>query len=587
MPINRQTKILAGLILLLALHCAWLGTHFEPAIFSPDAHGYLLQTRLLATQGQTWFLPESNLQHVGIHWYEAEGDRYYSHYPFGMPLLATSLYWLGGLSAALAINILLATLTLLGFFLLCRTWLGDGWSLLAVGAMALNPIFNSHALNKDAHLAIACFLIWGFYLLVRWSNNRSLGLAFVAGLLWGALPTIRYPAALYFLAALLFLLWQHRPSRNTWWSYLAAAVGGLIPIGALLWHNQIAFGAFWKTGYSLTNEQTAFAWSHFAQHGSPYIRGILSEGAGLFFPLGIAGMAALCAHWTTRRWGFLAIATAFPITFLYMAYYWSGGGPGGGGASMRFLIPTFFLYTLLGFFLLKNLAAQWPQLAPAAVTSLLLLHAGWAIADNLQNLHRAREDGDRQVSISNWLEERVEPGSLIIAQSRIQEQLDLLGNWHLVDARVLPVASPRMRQFRPRQEQEAPAIGPRAVTEKRSQRYRDLSPQQQLERVNADLSAWAGEGRKIFWVVPEEQFRSSRRQLDDIATFAIADTLELAEAAQSPGRFRGMPPGGADPLPIPPGARMPHMGRMGRMGSAAGGNLLLVAWTPLVSAEKN
>ena len=584
MAYNRQTKISAGLILLLFLHCAWIYSHFEPAIFSPDAHGYLLQTRLLAAEGQTWFVPESDLQHVGIHWYEAEGGRYYSHYPFGMPLLATFLYWLGGLSAALSINILLATLTLLGFFLLCRTWLGDGWSLLAVGAMALNPVFNSHALNRDAHLAVACFLIWGFYLLILWSNTRSPVLALIAGLVWGALPTIRYPAVLYFLAALLLLLWQHRPDRKTWWSYLIAAVGGLIPIGALLWHHQIAFGGFWKTGYSLTNEQTAFAWSHFVQHGSPYIRGILGEGAGLFFPLGIAGMAALCAHATTRRLGLLVSAAAFPITFLYMAYYWSGGGPGGGGASMRFLIPTFFLYTLLGFFLLKTVAAQWPRIAPAAVASLLLLHVGWAIGDNLQNMHRAEGNGARQISISNWLETRVEPGSLIIAQSIIQEQLDLLSNWHLVDARVLPAASPRMRQFRPRQEQEAPAIGPRAAPQKRVQRYRDLSPQQQLERINADLSAWAGEDRKIFWVVPQEQFRMSRRELSDIATFAVADTLELAEGIQDPGRFGRMTPGGAGPFPLPPGGRIP---RMGRMGSAAGGNLLLVEWTPLVSAEKN
>ena len=584
MEYNRQTKISAGLILLLVLHCAWTYVHFEPAIFSPDAHGYLLQTRLLATEGQTWFVPESDLQHVGIHWYEAEDGRYYSHYPFGMPILAALLYWLGGLSAALSINILLATLTLLGFFLLCRTWLGDGWALLAVGAMALNPIFNSHALNRDAHLAVACFLIWGFYLLVRWSNTRSPGLAFAAGLVWGALPTIRYPAVLYFLAAFLFLLWQHRPDRKTWWSYLAAAIGGLIPIGGLLWHNQIAFGAFWKTGYSLTNEQTAFAWSHFVQHGSPYIRAILGEGAGLFFPLGIAGIAALCAHATTRRWGLLAIATAFPITFLYMAYYWSGGGPGGGGASMRFLIPTFFLYTLLGFFLLKTVAAHWPRIAPAAVASLLLLHTGWAIADNLQNLRRAEENGARQISISSWLAERVEPGSLIIAQSRIQEQLDLLGDWHLVDDRVLPAASPRMRQFRPRQEQEAAAIGPRAATEKRGQRYRNLSPQQQLERVNADLSAWTNEDRKIFWVVPEEQFRMSRRELDDIATFAVADTLKLAAETPSRSRFGRTMPGGAGFPPMMPGGGMPNMGRMGR---SAGGDLLLVEWTPLVSPEEN
>jgi len=584
MTFNRKTATRASLVLLLVLHFAWIASYFEPAIFSPDAHGYLLQARLLATEGRTWFAPESDLQHVGIHWYETESGRYYSHYPFGLPGLMALFYWLVGPAAALLVNAVLVSLTLLGFFLLCRTWVGELWAVVAVVVMAVNPVFNTHALNKDAHVATAFALVWGLYLLVRWSRSRSPGLAFVLGLVWGTLPTIRNPAALYGLVPAMFFLFHHRPDRRTWLSYLAADIGALLPIGTMLWHNQIAFGAFWRTGYSLTNEQTAFALSHFAQHVLPYIRGLLGEGAGLFFPLGVAGAAVLCAHRPTRRLGALVAATIVPITVLYMAYYWGVGGPGGGGGSMRFLVPTFFLYTLAGVFLLRALTEQWPRLTRAPVAALLLLHAGWALGATLQTLGRAEENGARQVAISRWIESQVEPGSLIIAQSRIQEQLGILGDWRLVDEMHIG-AGPDRLPFPPRDLDSPMAVprdlmGPMVAHRERRSRYQDLSPAQRLEQVAADLSKWADETHRIYWVVPEEQFRTRRRELGSIATFTVVDTLELPQQNLLQGRFgRMIPPGGGFPGPMRPMGRPQRGGMMGF--GPMGGKLLLVEWDSL------
>src|SRR5205823_5460871 len=75
--------------------------------------------------------------------------------------------------------------------------------------------------------------------------------------------------------------------------YLAFIFGALIPILPLLIRNQLLLGAFWRTGYALTNEQTGFAWSYFREHALDYIHQLHSGGVGLLFALGIVGMTCM------------------------------------------------------------------------------------------------------------------------------------------------------------------------------------------------------------------------------------------------------------------------------------------------------
>ena len=66
--------------------------------------------------------------------------------------------------------------------------------------------------------------------------------------------------------------------------------GAIIPVGALLVHNYSAFGHPFDTGYSLTGEQqagTGFTWESFSNSWRGYTEMLMSNGAGLFFGLGI------------------------------------------------------------------------------------------------------------------------------------------------------------------------------------------------------------------------------------------------------------------------------------------------------------
>ncbi|MBI4623863.1 MAG: hypothetical protein HY736_11695 [Verrucomicrobia bacterium] len=111
-------------IVLAVVHFAWLRFHSAPAIMSPDANGYVVQARLLAEAGRTWFAAESSAQYIGMHWLETTDGVFHSRYPAGLPLLFAAAWKLGGLDAALLVNPLLASATVLLVFFLARRLAG-------------------------------------------------------------------------------------------------------------------------------------------------------------------------------------------------------------------------------------------------------------------------------------------------------------------------------------------------------------------------------------------------------------------------------------------------------------------------------
>ena len=147
-----------------------------------------MRDSVIAAQGRTSLPPASPVQYFGIHWLEQENGEFISRYPFGLPLLLAGAWLLFGWQAAFYVNPLLATLTLLVLFLLCRAWVGEKLALAAAALYAVVPLANHHALHSDAHTAAAFFLIAGIWALDRWGRRGGAGLAIAAGLLLGYLP---------------------------------------------------------------------------------------------------------------------------------------------------------------------------------------------------------------------------------------------------------------------------------------------------------------------------------------------------------------------------------------------------------------
>ncbi|MFC1535337.1 ArnT family glycosyltransferase, partial [Thermodesulfobacteriota bacterium] len=390
---------------------------------------------MIADHGRTCIQEESPIQYIGVHWMEAEGNCIYSRYPPGLPVIIAIFFKLFGPEAGILVNYFLTTLTLLGLFVLCSIWIGKGWALAAVATMACNPVANSHAMQGDAHNAAAFFLIWGLVFLARWSKSMSLGSAFLAGLLLGYIPAIRYPEALFGLGITYFILFHRKNDRKAWPSAVMAIIGAMIPIVCLLVYNQIAFGAVWKTAYSLTNERIGFSLVYFSENIGLYLKNILVHGAGLLWILGMAGLVILCVNGETRKQGVLFIVLVLPITLLYMSYYFmSDSKP---FLTMRFLLPTFYIYCIAGFWGLKIVGNRWKRTATATVITLLVVNTLWGAPQFLGSMLITKDANLSLAAVEREVSEKIKPGSIIIAPLQIQQHLDYLGQWRLVDEHVI------------------------------------------------------------------------------------------------------------------------------------------------------
>jgi 4-amino-4-deoxy-L-arabinose transferase-like glycosyltransferase len=593
----------AAWALALAL-LGWLVLHLAPATMSPDSNGYVVQARLIATEGRTHFSPESPAQYVGIHWLETEDGIFRSRYPAGLPLLMAGAWQLGGVRAALLVNPLLAAATVLLVFYLARRLTGGGAALLAAAVYATNATVQQHALDADAHIATAFFLTGGVLALLRFGDlaaartetaagrGTEIGLGVLAGFLLGAIPTVRYPEALAGVAVAAWLLLRVRPVTRIW----PAVLGAALPIGALAVHNAAAYGAFWRTGYALTNEQTGFAWSYFAANWRSYLTALGGNGLGVFFAFGAVGLAGLAAEARTRATGLLFTGIAVPLLLLYMAYYF-----GTGESNLRFLVPLYPLLAVAGAWLVARLMDAVGGAGPAvgvAAAVLQLLPAGAAAratTERMQTTLRAA------AKARTTLERHAPPGSVAIVDRQLAESLDATGQWRIVEESLVggmalrgglpggpgpagrrglpgpgggafgPPGGGRPGGFagpggsgprfgpgggRP-DEADGERPSPQQANKNKAQRarYDGLPPRERQRRAWEDVRTWAG-GKPVFW------YARALEQLDEVLPDGVTyETIEAIEAPtmMGPGGGRGGPggPGGIGPgrpgLPRGPG----------------------------------
>jgi len=558
----RKPSIIAGVAVLvvIVLHFCYLLHYFAPAISTPDANGYWAQGSLLFTTGRTYFVPESDVQYINIHWFKTESGRYYSQYPPGMAVLAGALYRLFGVSASVMLNLFLASLTLLGLYLISRRLMGRVWAVASVVILAANPIFNQWTLSCFAHIGVMVFLVWGLYFLLRWSEEGKLRQIFVAAVLLGCIPAIRYPEAVFGLAVAVFLLMHLKKFRKIWLHYLVAVGVAAIPMVPLLIHNQIAFGAFYRTAYSLSMEQTAFAWSYFKAHFVPYIRSLHGEGVGLLFPLGVVGMIIMCFVRDKRRLGIMLLILAVPPVVLYMAYYWPNESRAGAG--LRFLLPTFICYTLAGFWLLNRITLNAPRLVGASVLFVLMgLQLVWGAHTSrlLQRLHYQKEVLAR---ITEELERVARRGDVIVSNRQILQHLDFVRHWRLADAAILRMdrAPQPPLNLAEKREPRGPIRAQRFA--ERTEQFRRLPPPERERFFARKVREWAGESR-VYFVLGAREYEQMRGSYFNKRYLNVVARIPLPEPPAGEESKRGFrrdmralrmppPPGRKPPFGMPP-----------------------------------
>lgn len=516
-PVRSGVCEFALAVLLVAVHFAAVMSYFEPAISNLDSNGYYKQARLIAAKGRNYEETESRAQFVGYTWRKTGENRYYSLWPSGFPAILAAVYRLFGPEAMLWVNPIMASLSLMALFLICRAWIGQWWGLAAAALTAINPSFNLHALFGYSHIAVIFFLLWSLYFLTRRREAGAPLNLFFAGLFAGVIPSIRLLDSLFGPALFLYVLLYFRRGRGSWRGPAAFAAGAALPITALCVWNQLMFGAFWKTGYSLYRYSflSVFKWEYFQAYALPFLEKLLGEGGGFVFALGITGIAYLCARRDTWREGVLLAVLVVPMSLLYMAYF-----PSPSPESMRFLLPTFPLYAIGGVWLLGFLCERRSAAAAVVVGVLLFLTACWGLPQSHYTLKQLELRNKALADVAHTLSRRVPRGSVVIADELLCQHLDILGYWRLADTTVL---------YR-----------------KRFQVYGNAGFPQAVGAFERDVRDWAGAGGRVYLVGKEQLMRGYIGQLargnilTRVADVSMPDTSylrnsDMATRARYPG----------------------------------------------------
>lgn len=515
---------LAGWLVLLGLvvvYGLFLSRQFAPAIAMPDDNGYFAQASRLVRDGTSVLVPESDAQYIGLHWLLTPTGVYVSRYPWGLSLLIAPLYAMFGWRAGVLVNPLLAVLALVGPYVLVRKVVGGrGVSAVAAGLaatalLATHPVFNHHALAGDAHMAVLCLLVWGVVLLLAWRETGGASGGWVwaggAGLLLGMIPTVRYPDVVVGLGVGLLAAW----TAAGWWREgrkVAAAAGVAAMVLAatavvlpLLVRNQIVFGAFWRTGYWLSHEQTGFSLTNLASNWRVYLQAMQSEGAGLMWGLGVAGMAAMAAWGPTRAVGLMLAGIALPMLGLYMAYYWAGVGGAGGRGTLRFLLPTLPVYVTAGMWLVVRATGR---LSPAACVGALaaVVAAGvlWGAAETQDGLARASQQRANLASVTAEMERVVPAGAVVVGEPGLLQHLDYVGLWKLADPSLYR-GGPTVRGG-PVLDTDAPSPMQAAKAAALREKYTG-SMEQRRAKFLSDVHVW-GRGAGVYAVGSEQELNA-------------------------------------------------------------------------------
>jgi hypothetical protein len=552
-------------------HFLFLFAHCSPSFLGPDANGYFAQAAQVATSGRTALEPESPLSYIGTHWLETADGRFFSRYPPGVGILVAIPYELFGPEAGLYLTPLLASLTLLLLFFLCRLHAGEWFALGAALLFAVHPTANQQAFNWGAHTAVTFFIVAELWLLSSWARRPAAWKAALAGLVFGLIPALRYAEVVAGFGVAGFMLYYVAVvRRDRWRDLIAAFSAAAIPLGLLMWRNALAFGSPFKTGYALTNEQqwgSGFSFAFFELKWLRHVEMLMGPGMGLFFALGLAGLVALCARKRTRSLGILLVGVIVPVSLVYTAYYFGRFTAG----ELRFLLPTLPLYLISAFCFSREYGKS--TAVRAGFVFLVLAQVGLWVPETIDSASQRGRDLTRAATAIQFVRDNVPPDGVVIADSGLQEHLMYYPGLRLVDAElVLSAGSGNMPGLKPRGGRR-PGANPGAKGgrfplgkanprqhEKASRLRAQYDVEDQERRTSLiimDLYELAGDPPVLYWIGQEDVVRRFGRLLDAEDRFVKIGEIDLpGEPERQARRERGDRPRTGGHVGLAAGAKL-------------------------------
>jgi hypothetical protein len=243
---------------------------FAAADEGVDQNAYLVGGRLLAEHfSLKYTLPNPyaytggmfvRMTPVDSHGNPVPGGDYFPKYPFGLPLLYACFIWAfkvagmlpilkhhvdpaQGVYWAFIVSPVSAVLGVAGVFYLARLVAGSFAGVLAAILLASSQLMMMLSENPNSHASCMAFIVWGFFLCLRWMQTGSLWRGILGGLLVGYAATIRYNEGVLFIPMCLIVLSRWPWNQLKSWRSLTAVIALLIGAGLIYLQVQNAHAA--------------------------------------------------------------------------------------------------------------------------------------------------------------------------------------------------------------------------------------------------------------------------------------------------------------------------------------------------------
>lgn len=398
----------------LLLFYTWALLHYlVPVTGGTDQNGYHTCARTFNLEGKFYREPIDKLEFIGSMWVVNDRGEFYPKYPPLYPLLAA------------------------GIFVLARFFLGPWYALLAAAAAVSSPVLSGLAVTKNSHTPSLALFVWGmvaFFAALTPKREQwfRILLAAVSGFLIAYCTGIRYTDFLLILipAAAAFLFARKRRRRNL---LIGLAAGAALPYGALALFHWHAYGAPWRSGYSLTDESSAFVPSFILDNLRVYVPEFFISVIG---PLGAFALLFRRVRW--RRLLFWLV-WLLPTFVLYLMYYWAPES--GGTGAMRFLVPLIPAVILLSLLSLRWVVRRLPgrRLAALSLLAIAVVQLTWGLVGSAKLCEKKAIADFQHLVRLEVIRNRIPEGAVIIANSGILNELDFERRWQLYPSYILNV----------------------------------------------------------------------------------------------------------------------------------------------------
>jgi len=417
---------------LLFLYTGFLLAYMVPVTGGTDQNGYHVCAKMFNLTGHFYQKPEDDLQFVGSMWVVNERGEYYPKYPPFYPLLCAGMNAVMGDGYGFFATVWGAVLSVAGMFVLVRFWLGRWWALAASLLLALSPVISTLALTKNSHTPSLALFLWGMccFLTAAMNRKRSFLWAVPGGFLIGWTVGIRYTDFLLILVPLAFGFLFLRGRRR--WTVLGAlCAGAAVPYAGLALFHWMAYGAPWRSGYSLTDESRAFEprfiWTNLQIYLPEFFVTVLG-------PMGVLSLIVSRKHW--RRL-FFWLAWILPTFGLYLMYYWAPEA--GGTGTMRFLTPLVPCLILLIVLSLRRitLRLKWTPLTVSTLLLLFVLQIIWGWTQTTRMCEPKYAGDLPRMLYVDFARRTIPEGAILFANSGLLNELDYEKRWTLYSSMLM------------------------------------------------------------------------------------------------------------------------------------------------------